>query len=29
MEPSVRYIVEDVAAAVEFYEGLGFEDAGP
>lgn len=29
MEPSVRYIVEDVPAAVGFYEGLGFEDVGP
>jgi predicted enzyme related to lactoylglutathione lyase len=29
MEPSVRYIVDDVAAAVAFYRALGFEDAGP
>ena len=29
MEPSVRYIVEDVPAAVAFYALLGFENAGP
>ncbi len=29
MEPSVRYIVDDVPAAVEFYGLLGFENAGP
>ena len=29
MEPSVRYIVEDVAVAVAFYERLGFENVGP
>ena len=29
MEPSFRYIVEDVPAAVEFYGRLGFADTGP
>ena len=29
MEPSFRYIVDDVPAAVQFYSGLGFEDTGP
>ena len=29
MEPSIRYIVEDVPAAVQFYGRLGFENAGP
>ena len=29
MEPSVRYIVEDLPAAVAFYGLLGFENAGP
>ena len=29
MEPSVRYIVDDVPAAAEFYTRLGFEDVGP
>jgi len=29
VEPSVRYIVDDVRAAVAFYALLGFEDVGP
>ena len=29
MEPSFRYIVDDVPAAVQFYARLGFEDVGP
>ena len=29
MEPSFRYIVDDVPEAVRFYRRLGFEDVGP
>ena len=29
MEPSFRYIVDDVPTAVQFYIRLGFEDTGP
>jgi len=29
VEPSFRYIVDDVPEAVQFYVRLGFEDVGP